>query len=56
MYHVVGDIKIIDDNKIETDACSYRNRLVMPTELLKMDLVSTKMSRNKTWKPEITTY
>ena len=28
----------------------------MPAKLLKMGLVSIKMLRNETWKPEITTY
>ena len=44
MQLVVGDVKIIDDNKIKTGACSNKNGCGTPSKLLKIDLVAIKMS------------
>ena len=56
MKRVGGDIKIINDNKVKAGACSDKNGRGAPVKLLKMGLVSIKMLRNETWKPEIITY
>ena len=56
VQRVDGDNKIINGNKIKTDACSDKNRCRTPTKLLNMDLMSLKMSQNKTSKSEIATY